>query len=351
MGRVDHEDGGDQGRRKDSSGRRQCLRRGGRRPGRAGTGRSRDERRRQRCGIAALRREDQAGRVHQRRRPGSEARHHRLVQKEQRWKATDERRIIVCDCARHRRCLVHPAGPLGHDDAGASARAGDRRGRERVSPHRRPGAIDGIAQARQVPVEPQALSGENPRRGRDLPQSGAGGHAPEARGGREAERGQRTPRSAEGCARQVLQRRHRASDGEILSGKRRPVPLRRFCQLLRQDRDAGLDRLSRLSGLQECVSQPGPCRADHAEHVGRLRSPRDGTQQHRLHSHERRGVEAGICRSRKISRRHGLHPGSFCRTPLQELRAGTPQADRSGTCLAGAASGQSRTVHDEHAGQ
>ena len=60
-------------------------------------------------------------------------------------------------------------------------------------------------------------------------------------------------------------------------GQRRPVPLRGFRVLLRQDGRAGLDQLSRLRGLQEPLRQPRAGGVVRAQHPRRLRPEEDGT--------------------------------------------------------------------------
>ena len=176
----------DRSRRADPRSRRQRVRRRGRGPGRARARRPGDERVRQRRGDPHLRREDEAGRVDQRRGPGPEARDDRLVQSAPRRHAARRRLAAVGDGAGRRRRVVHAARPLGHDEPRTGAAAGHRDRRTRVSAHARPRRVDEHRrQAEEVPDEREALSpgGCHVARRRRVQEPGCGTPVAQARRG------------------------------------------------------------------------------------------------------------------------------------------------------------------------
>ena len=126
---------------------------------------------------------------------------------------------------------------------------------------------------------------------------GRGGTQGEEEGSRRRHR--RRPRS-------LLQGRHRPRDGRLPEGARGALGARRLLRVLRQDRAAGDDDLSRLRRLQALVRQPGPGSARGAQHPRAVRPEVDAAQQRPLPAHRRRGAQARLRRSRQLLRRPGI---------------------------------------------
>ncbi len=90
------------------------------------------------------------------------------------------------------------------------------------------GTIKDTAKIRKYPTTARInLPDGHARKGGDYPEKpGSGADSAHAGGSRTAGLRPGTPSCAQGCSGSLLQRRHRALDGEVLGGERRALPLR-----------------------------------------------------------------------------------------------------------------------------
>ena len=255
----------------------------------------------------------QEGLVAECRRHGAQTRHHRVVQDQPGREDSGQRFAALRHRSGRDGRLVHPAFPLGHQDASANVLApAIETGRARRA-HRRPRAE---LRRRCASIRPACKLYRAARR-----------HS----AGRMAKSG-RIPTWRAPCAdwwrprnRRPIRavwpdsrRRATASIRAISRARWRNSPRRtaacsatKISPLHRQAGRAGIDQLSRLHGLQERFGQPGTGRTVRAEHAGRLRPEEDGPKFRRLHPHLRGGHEAGHGRPRQLPWRHGFHPDSL----------------------------------------